>query len=134
MNNFMQKIKVALDKLLVVGVIVDNEELLCIVRRGLPKEFAHFYSAICTRSDPITYKPLSIMLQSEEQAMAENSEIFSHSLAMFASSNKTFGHPQLYTQGGSNRGRGGNNSSRGRGAERNEQQYHNQFHQNFSPQ
>ena len=134
MNNFMQKIKVALDKLLVVGVIVDNEELLCIFLRGLPKEFAYFYSAICTRSDPITCKPLSIMLQSEEQAMAENFEIFSHSLAMFAPSNKTSGHPQLYTQGGSNRGRGGNNSSRGKGAGRNGQQYHNQFHQNFSPQ
>ena len=113
---------------------MDNEELLCIVLRGLPKEFAHFCSAIRTRSDPITYEQLSIMLQSEEQAMAKNSEIFSHSLAMFASNNKTSGHPQSHTQGGFNRGRGRNNSNRGRGGGRNGQQYHNQFHQNFSPQ
>ena len=113
---------------------MDNEELLCIVLLGLPKEFAHFHSVIRTRSDPITYEQLSNMLQSEEQAMAENSEIFSHSLVMFASNNKTPGHPQSYTQGGSNRGRGKNNSSRGRGCGRNGQQYHNQFHQKFLPQ
>lgn len=54
-NEFLQKIKIARDKLLTVGVVVDNEELLCVVLRGLPKEFAHFCSAIRTRSDPITY-------------------------------------------------------------------------------
>ena len=61
-NNFLQKIKVTRDKLLVEGVIVDNEELLCIVLRGLPKEYAHFCSVIRTRSDPISYKQLAIML------------------------------------------------------------------------
>ena len=30
-NNFLQKIKIARDKLLVVGVVVDNEELICII-------------------------------------------------------------------------------------------------------
>ena len=30
-NSFLQKIKVARDKLLAVGVAVDNEELICIV-------------------------------------------------------------------------------------------------------
>ena len=33
MNGFLQKIKIARDKLLAVGVIVDNEELICIVLR-----------------------------------------------------------------------------------------------------
>ena len=55
-NNFLQKIKIARDKLLAVGVVVDNEELICIVLRGLPKDFAHFCSAIHTRSEPITYE------------------------------------------------------------------------------
>ena len=31
MNVFLQKIKIARDKLLVIGVVVDNEELICIV-------------------------------------------------------------------------------------------------------
>ncbi|KAK9986680.1 hypothetical protein SO802_031631 [Lithocarpus litseifolius] len=82
-----KKIKIARDKLLAVGVIVDNEEHICIVLHGLPKEFAHFCSAIRTKSDPITCEQLSIMLQSEEQAMAENSDNFSHSLALYASGN-----------------------------------------------
>ena len=42
-NDFLQKIKIARDKLLVVGVVVDNEELLSIVFQGLAKEFAHSY-------------------------------------------------------------------------------------------
>ena len=44
-NSFLQKIKVARDKFLSVGVIVDNEELIFVLK-GLPREFAHFYSAI----------------------------------------------------------------------------------------
>lgn len=42
-NDFLQKFKIARDKLLVVGVVVDNEELLSIVLQGLAKEFAHSY-------------------------------------------------------------------------------------------
>ena len=87
-NNFLQKIKITRDKLLVVGVVVDNEELIYIVLRGLPREFAHFCSAIWTRSDPITYEQLAIMLQSEEQAIAEHSDSVLHSLAMFVSNSK----------------------------------------------
>ena len=51
-------------------------------------EFAHFCSAIRTKIDPITYEQLSIMLQSEEQAMAKNFDNLSHSLAMYAYGNK----------------------------------------------
>ena len=91
MNVFLQNIKIARDKLLAVGVLVDNEELLCIVLRGLPKEFAHFCSAIRTRSDPIAYKQLSIMLQSEELAMVENFETIPQSLAMFAANSRPNG-------------------------------------------
>ena len=80
-KNFLQKIKIVRDKLLAVGVIVDNEELLCIVLKGLPREFAHFCSAIRTRSNPISYEHLSIMIQSEELAMVENSEVLPHTLA-----------------------------------------------------
>ena len=120
MNTFLQKIKIARDKLLAIGIVVDNEELICIVLRGLPKDFAHFCSAIRTRSEPITYEQLSIMLQSEEQAMVGNLDNTSHSLAMFASGNKNPNspQPQSHNHGGSNRGRGKNNGNRGRGGAR----------------
>ena len=118
-NGFLQKIKIARDKLLAVGVVVDNEELICIVLRGLPKEFAHFCSAICTRSDLISYEQLSIMLQSEEQAMMEVSKSVPHSLAMYASNSKPNGNggnspSNMYLNQGSTRGRGRNNFDRGR--------------------
>nr|XP_023913981.1 uncharacterized protein LOC112025541 [Quercus suber] len=87
-NNFLQKIKVARDKLLAVGVVVDNEELICIVLRGLPRDFAQFCSAIRTRSDPISYEQLAIMLQNEEQAIMEHSDSIPNSLAMFTSNSK----------------------------------------------
>ena len=49
-NGFLHRIKAARDRLLAVGVTVDNEELICMVLRGLPKEYAHFFSAIRTRN------------------------------------------------------------------------------------
>ena len=48
---YLQKIKVVRDKLLAVGVIIDNdEELLHITIKGLPKEYNSFRFAIRTRS------------------------------------------------------------------------------------
>ena len=82
-NSFLQKIKVACDKLLVVRVPVDNEELICIVLKGLPREFAHFYF--------ITYEQIAIMLQSEEQAMTDHLDSVSNSLSMFAFNGKANG-------------------------------------------
>ena len=119
---------------------MDNEELIRIVLRGLPKDFAHFCSAIRTRSEPITYEQLSIMLQSEEQAMAENLDSFSHSLAMFASGNKgsISSHLQPHNHGGfnggSNRGGGRNNGNRGRGKGRFNNSHGGGQHQFFNSQ
>ena len=45
---YLQKIKVVRDKLLVVGVIVDDEELLHIAIKGLPKEYNAFRFGIRT--------------------------------------------------------------------------------------
>uniref|UniRef100_A0A2N9G595 Integrase catalytic domain-containing protein n=1 Tax=Fagus sylvatica TaxID=28930 RepID=A0A2N9G595_FAGSY len=63
-----------------------NEELLHMILKGLPKEFAPFASAIRTRDDSISFEKLSVLLQTEEQSMAVASESFSNSaLAMFVS-------------------------------------------------
>ena len=131
-NSFLQKIKVACDKLLVVGVIVDNEELICIVLKGLPREFAHFCFAIHTRSDSITYEQLAIMLQGEEKAMTDHFDSVSHTLAMFASNGKANNSSSHQSQNhGSGRGRGRNNTTRGRGGGRFN---HGGSQQQFSPQ
>ena len=47
---YLQKIKVVRDKLMAIGIILDDEELLHIAIKGLPKEFNAFKSAIRTRS------------------------------------------------------------------------------------
>uniref|UniRef100_A0A2N9GES9 Retrotransposon Copia-like N-terminal domain-containing protein n=1 Tax=Fagus sylvatica TaxID=28930 RepID=A0A2N9GES9_FAGSY len=119
-NSYLQRIKSTRDKLSAVGVLVDNEELLHMVLKGLPKEFAPFASAIRTRDDTISFEKLSVLLQTEEQSMSESSDPFPNSaLAMFVSNNQK---PHTGFNGGFtgsqsyNRGRGGRNSSnRGRG-------------------
>ena len=84
--------------------------------RRLLKEFAHFCFAIRTRSDPITYEQLAIMLQSEEQAITDHMDSVSHNLAMFASNGKANGNTSNQSQNhGLGRGRGRNNTNRGRG-------------------
>ena len=50
MDIYLQKIKVVRDNLLAVGVIVDDEELLRIAIKGLPKNYNAFRSTIRTRS------------------------------------------------------------------------------------
>ena len=88
-NSYLQRIKSTRDKLSAVGVLVDNEELLHMVLKGLPKEFAPFASAIRTRDDTISFEKLSVLLQTEEQFMFESSDPFPNSaLAMFVSNNQ----------------------------------------------
>ena len=45
MDIYLQKIKVVRDKLLAIGVIADDEELLHITIKGLPKDYNAFRSA-----------------------------------------------------------------------------------------
>jgi hypothetical protein len=90
MRVYLQRIKATRDGLAVVGVQTDNEELLHIILKGLPKEFASFCSAIRTRDDPISFKKLFVLLQTEEHFMREFSEI-NTAMAMFASNNKQQG-------------------------------------------
>ena len=50
-DGYFQKIKQIHDKLDVVSVILDDQELLCIALDGLPLEYDSFSYAITTRSD-----------------------------------------------------------------------------------
>uniref|UniRef100_A0A2N9HH13 Integrase catalytic domain-containing protein n=1 Tax=Fagus sylvatica TaxID=28930 RepID=A0A2N9HH13_FAGSY len=114
-SSYLQRIKNTRDKLSAVGVLVDNEELLHMILKGLPKEFAPFASAIRTRDDSISFEKLSVLLQTEEQSMTEVSDPLTNSaLAMFVSNNHK---PNNGFNGGQgyNRGRGRNSFNRGRG-------------------
>ena len=68
---YLQKIKVVRDKLLSIGVAIDDEELLHITLKGLPKDFNAFRSAIRTRSTKLSFDELSTMLNAKEEYLNE---------------------------------------------------------------
>ena len=72
---YLQKIKVVRDKLLAVGVIVDDEELFHIAIKGLPKEYNAFRSAIRIKSTQLSFDELSTMLNAEEESLNEDLEV-----------------------------------------------------------
>ena len=112
---YLQKIKVVRDKLLTVGVIVDDEELLYIAIKGLPKEYNAFSSAIRTRSTQFGFDELSTMLNVEEESLNEGIEIKDSIFALAASTNQkpnNNGFNQNHYRG---KGRGNFNNRGGRG-------------------
>ena len=54
--SYLQRIKTVRDKLFAVGVQSDHEELLHVILKGLPKEYAPFASAIRTRDGVLHWK------------------------------------------------------------------------------
>ena len=83
---YLQKIKVIKDKLLIVRVIVEDEELLHITLKGLPKEYNAFRSAIRTKSTHVSFDDLSTMLNAKEGSLNDGSEIKDTMYAMTATS------------------------------------------------
>ena len=57
----MQRVKTARDKLSVVGVQIDDDEMLHMILKGLPKENSSFNSAIRTRDDSLTFEKLFVL-------------------------------------------------------------------------
>ncbi|KAL0008422.1 hypothetical protein SO802_009924 [Lithocarpus litseifolius] len=84
---YLQKIKVVRDKLLAVGVIMDDEELLHIAIKGLLKEYNAFISAIRTRSTQLSFDELSTMLNAEEESLHEGLEVKDTIFALAATAN-----------------------------------------------
>ena len=74
-NTYQQKIKVLRDKVMVVGVILDDEELLHISIKGLPEEFNAFRSEIRTRSTQLSFDRLTTMLNVEEESMNDSLDV-----------------------------------------------------------
>ena len=112
---YLQKIKVIRDKLLAVGVIVDDDELLHITLKGLPKEYNAFRSTIRTRSTHVSFDELSTMLNAEEESLNDGFEIKDTIFAMAPTTTpkpNNNGFNQSFSRG---RGRGHSNNRGGRG-------------------
>ena len=114
---YLRKIKVVRDKLLAVGVILDDEELLHITLKGLPKEYNAFVSGIRTRSTPLSFGELSTMLNDEEESLNEGVDIKDSIFALAATTTPRPGGNFIQSCGNfshHNRGRGrGNFNHRG---------------------
>ena len=107
-DGYFQKIKQACDKLAVVSVFVDDEELLHIVLNGLPSTYDSFSSAIRTRSDVLLVEELNALLNDEERVIKKRSNGVDQVSMAMATNFHSQGFPQ---------GRGGRNyNQRMRGA------------------
>lgn len=98
------------DKLGVVGILFDDEELLHIALKGLSKDFNSFKSAIRTRSAQLTFDELITLLNAKEESLTESVEIkdsFALATANYRPPNANFNNSNQ------SRGRGSGNSSRG---------------------
>ena len=112
---YLQKIKVVRDKLLAVGVIMDDEELLHITLKGLLKEYNAFRSTIRTRSTHVSFNELSTMFNVEDESLNDGSEIKDTIFAMAATTTpkpNNNGFNQFFKRG---RGRDHSNNRGGRG-------------------
>ncbi|KAL0010256.1 hypothetical protein SO802_005364 [Lithocarpus litseifolius] len=72
-DGYFQKIKQIRDKLAVVSVVLDDEELLHIALDGLPSEFDSFSSTIRTHNDVLSVEELNTLLNAEERVINKRS-------------------------------------------------------------
>ena len=116
-DTYLQKIKVISDKLMAVGIFLDDEELLHVAIKGLPKEFNAFRFAIRTRSTKLSFDELATMLNVEEESLNEGLEIKDSTFSMSVNTAPRLNNSGAYNNynQSTNRGRGRNNNYRGRG-------------------
>jgi hypothetical protein len=149
---YLDRVTAIRDKLGSVGVLIDDEELLHVVLKGLPPEYDAFCSAMRTRERIISCEELHVLLTSEEESKktAKESSLELPHMAMTATGMRmnlpTTNTPLPLFNTSWNRGRGGggrnfNNRGRGRnsngssrGGYQNTTQGFNQFFSSPTPQ
>lgn len=113
---YLQRIKVVREKIRVVGILIDDEELVHIALKGLSKIFNSFRSAIRTRSSHLTFDELITLLNAEEESSIESVEIkdaFALATANYKPKNANFKNSNQ------SRGRDSGNNSPGERGQRN---------------
>ena len=112
---YLQRIKESRDKLAAVGTLVDDEDLLHIVLKGLPSEYESFSTAMLTKSEPVSFEELHVLMITQEELLKSSQENSKENSIMAMAANKgNLTHFNNSARGGfNNRGRGGFNG-RGR--------------------
>jgi|UniRef100_A0A2N9HAG4 hypothetical protein len=131
-SSYLPKVKNTRDKLITIGTLIDNEELLHIILKELPREYGPFRFAIKTRNEPVTFEGIMVLLQTEEHSISKffyfGKDL--HPMAMFASApnnRNSNSQSSFYVNSSQSKGRGRNNSKKGRGGRFNNS---NQYSQN----
>uniref|UniRef100_A0A2N9FVX0 Uncharacterized protein n=1 Tax=Fagus sylvatica TaxID=28930 RepID=A0A2N9FVX0_FAGSY len=123
-TQYLQRIKESRDKLAAVGTVVDDEDLLHIVLKGLPSEYESFSTAMLTKSDPVSFEELHVLMITQEELLKSSQENSKENsiMAMAANKGTPTSNPMLFNNPSSrggfpHRGRG-NYNGRGRGGNR----------------
>ena len=95
-----------------IGVILNDEELLHIALKGLPKDDNVFKFAIHTRSTQLSFDELTTLLNAEEESLNDTGDIKDAFAMVVNTTSKPRGYNQYNQFNGRGRGRNGN---RGRG-------------------
>uniref|UniRef100_A0A2N9G688 Retrotransposon Copia-like N-terminal domain-containing protein n=1 Tax=Fagus sylvatica TaxID=28930 RepID=A0A2N9G688_FAGSY len=80
-TDYLHKIKEARNKLVSVGIHIDDEEILHIVLQGLPSEFHSFTSAMLTKNEAVKFEELHTLMKTEEDLLrsaTDNSKEIAH--------------------------------------------------------
>uniref|UniRef100_A0A2N9H2J2 non-specific serine/threonine protein kinase n=1 Tax=Fagus sylvatica TaxID=28930 RepID=A0A2N9H2J2_FAGSY len=133
-TDYLHKIKEVRNKLVSVGIHIDDEEILHIVLQGLPSEFHSFTSAMLTKNEAVKYEELHTLLKTEEDLLrsaTENSKEIAHMAMVANKTSQPMYNNSSTTQFGGHRGRG-RNHNRGRGGNRGQFQNYNNGRGGFS--
>uniref|UniRef100_A0A2N9F5W2 Retrovirus-related Pol polyprotein from transposon TNT 1-94-like beta-barrel domain-containing protein n=1 Tax=Fagus sylvatica TaxID=28930 RepID=A0A2N9F5W2_FAGSY len=120
-TQYLQRIKESRDKLAAVGALVDDEDLLHIVLKGLPSEYESFSTAMLTKSEPVSFEELHVLMITQEELLKSSQENSKENSIMAMVANKGPSNPTLFNNSASrggfhHRGRGnynGYNASNG---------------------
>jgi hypothetical protein len=121
-TQYLQRIKESRDKLAAVGTLVDDEDLLHIVLKGLSSEYESFSTAMLTKSELVSFEELHVLMITQEELLKNSQENSKENSIMAMAANKGPSNPAQFNNSASrgnfhNRGRGSWNS-RGRGNNR----------------
>ena len=121
-SQYLQRIKESRDKLAAVGTLVDDEDLLHIVLKGLPSEYESFFTAMLTKSEPVSFEELHVLMITQEEFLKSSQENSKENSIMAMAANKGPSNLVQFNNSASkggfnNRGRGSFNS-RGQGNNR----------------
>ena len=111
-TQYLQRIKESRDKLSAVGTIVDDEDLLHTVLKGLLFEYESFSTAMLTKSEPVSFEELHVLMITQEELLKSSQENSKENSIMAMAANKGTSNPMLFNNSAS---RGGF-PQRGRGS------------------